>query len=95
MNSQPSLSSSDSRLKDHGVLSFNQSIRHQLLEKRQEGFDVLLRVDEFDAKRHVLGGLNASLLGMHAVVGSEASLWTQNGRSGDASLEQQRNNLAA
>jgi hypothetical protein len=90
-----SWSSSDSHLKDLGVLSLNQPIRHEFLEKGPESLDVLLRVDEFDAKRHVLGGIDSSLLAMDAMMGSEACLRPQYGCAGDALFEEQRNNLTA
>jgi len=76
-------------------MSFDHYVRHQLAQQRQEGFDVLLRVDELDAKRHVLGSVNSSLLGMHAMMRSEACLGTQYGCASDALFEQQRNNLTA
>ena len=88
MNSPPSLSRSGSRLQDHRVLSFDQSVRDEFLKKRQECRDVPLRVDEFDAQRHVLGRVRAPLLRMDAMMGPESGFGTQHGCARHALFEE-------
>ncbi len=85
----------DSHLKNYGVLRFDQSIGDKFLKKRQELLDVLLGVDEFDAKRHVLGAIDATLFAMDAMMGPETRLRPHYGRACYALFEKQRNNLAA
>src|ERR1700689_1396481 len=95
MNSQPSLIRSGRRLQDDSVLSFDQSVCENFLEKRQKCCDVLLRVDEFDPQRHVLGGVSSPLLRMDAMMGAESCFGAQHGCAGDALFEKERKYLVA
>jgi hypothetical protein len=49
--------------------------------------DILLGIDELDAKRHVLSGVYSTFLRMDSVVRAEARFRTQHGCAGDALLE--------
>src|ERR1700722_13087295 len=93
MNAGPSSRFFGSRLEDYRVLGLNQSVRHQFLEQRQQRLNILLRIDELDAKRHVLRIVDSTFVAMYPVVRPEARLRAQYRRAGYALLEQQRNNF--